>query len=228
MPFGLKNAPSTFQSMIDSVLGELLGVCVVAYLDDLLIYSENEEDHADHLRAVAQKLRNANLVAKLSKCEFFKSEVTFLGNIILKEGHAICPDKCEAILNWPTPTTRTELKRFMGTVNFLRKFCVGISGVAAPLSRLGSEKVPFKWTKECEFAFCQIKNLFTEAPLLRHADPTKQFILERDASNYAYAGVLLQEFEGKEHPISYYSGNLLILSSSTLSMIKSCMQLLEA
>ena len=94
----------------------------------------------------------------------------------------------------------------MGTVNFLRKLCVGISGVAAPLSRLGSEKVPFKWTKECKFAFCQIKNLFTEAPLLRHADPTKQFILETDASNYAYAGVLLQEFEGKEHPISYYSG----------------------
>ena len=81
MPFGLKNAPSTFQSMIDSVLGELLGVCVVAYLDDLLIYSENKEDHADHLRAVSHKLRNANLVAKLSKCKIFKSEVTLLGNI---------------------------------------------------------------------------------------------------------------------------------------------------
>ena len=120
MPFGLKNAPSTFQAMIDSVLGELLGVCVVAYLDDLLIYSENEEDHADHIRAVAQKLRNANHLAKLLKCEFFKSEVTFLGNIVLKEGHAICPDKCEAILNWPTPTTQTKLKRFMGTVNFIR------------------------------------------------------------------------------------------------------------
>ena len=124
MPFGLKNAPSTLQSMIDSVLRELLGVCVVAYLDDLLIYSENRKDHADHLRAVAQKLGNANLVAKLSKCEFFKSEVTFLGNIILKEGHAICPDKCEAIFNWPTTITQTELKRFMGNVNFLRKFCV--------------------------------------------------------------------------------------------------------
>ena len=91
----------------------------------------------------------------------------------------------------------------MGTVNFLQKFCVGISGVAAPLSRLVSEKFTFKWTSECNFAFCQIKKLFTEAPLLRHADPEKQFIIETDASKCAYAGVLLQKFEGVEHPISY-------------------------
>ena len=138
--------------------------------------------------------------------QFFKTEVSFLGNIILKEGNAICPDKCEAILNWPVPTTCTKLKKFMGTVNFLWKFCVGISGVAAPLSRLGSEKVPFTWTLECNFAFCQIRKLFTEAPLLRHADLEKQFIMETDASDCAYAGVLLQEFEGVEHPVSYYSG----------------------
>ena len=166
MPFGLKNAPSTFQCMIDSILGELLGVCVIAYLDDLLIYSETEEDHSKHLRAVTLKLKEANLVAKISKCEFFNTEVSFLGNIILKEGHDICPDKCEAILNWPVPTTRIKLKKFMGTVIFLRKFFVGIPGVAAFLSRLESEKIPFKWTSECNFAFCQIKNSSLKPPCL--------------------------------------------------------------
>ena len=119
MPFGLKNAPATFQQMIDSILGNLIGKCCVAYLNDVLIFSPDESSHKEDVVCILECLQQANLFLKESKCEFFKSEVTFLGNVIFRDGHAICPDKIAAILSWPKPKTFTNLRAFLGSLGFL-------------------------------------------------------------------------------------------------------------
>ena len=105
----------------------MLDVCIIAYLDDLIIFSPDKASHTEHLCQVTIKLYEANLYIKLSKCGFYKFKVSFLGNIILEDGHAACPSKTEAILNWPPPTNRAELRGFLSTVNFLIKFCPGVS-----------------------------------------------------------------------------------------------------
>lgn len=119
MPFGLKNAPAVFQRLIDAALGDLIGVCCVAYLDDILVFSDNEEDHAIHLQQLVQRLLDANLIIKYSKCQFFKRRVTFLGNVIFEAGHMIAPEKEAAICDWVAPKTITQLRIFKGTCTFL-------------------------------------------------------------------------------------------------------------
>lgn len=191
MPFGLKNAPSTFQQMIDQVLNPILGTCCIAYLDDILVFSKDQVSHAHHLTQVFELLSAHNLKPKDSKSEFFKSKVTFIGGMIFEKGHAICPDKLQAVLNWKSPSSRTELKSFLGSVNFLRRFIKNLSKIAYPLTQLTSDKLAFNWTDTEEKAFTELKQSFTKAPVLIHPDFSKPFVLETDASNFANGAVLL-------------------------------------
>ena len=119
MPFGLRNAPSVFQRMIDNTLVGLVGICCVAYLDDILVFSPDIQSHKQDLFKVFQALSVCNLKLKRSKCEFFQEQVTFLGGIIFKHGHAICPDKVKAIVDMAPPKDKTGVKSFLGSVNFL-------------------------------------------------------------------------------------------------------------
>ena len=144
MPFGLRNAPAVFQRMIDTVLGMLVGVCCVAYMDDILVFSPSREQHTKDFVKVLSALSRHNLKLKPSKCEFYKDQVSFLGNLILKDGHAVCPDKLRAIKEWGVPRTTTKLRSFLGSINFLRRFCKDISAVAAPLTALFGD-APFTW-----------------------------------------------------------------------------------
>lgn len=122
MPFGLCNAPSTFQRMINTVLGEFLDQCCVAYLDDILVYSKTQEEHLKHLELVLEKLSQANLHVKLKKCEFFQPEVEFLGYIVKTGGFAMAQDKVEAVTSWPVPTCRKDVRSFLGLANYCRDF----------------------------------------------------------------------------------------------------------
>ena len=172
MPFGLTNAPATFQHLMENCLGDLhLNWCII-YLDDIIVYSKTPEEHLERLKAVFKKIAKAGLKLKPSKCEFFKSEITYLGHIVSNNGIAMAPKKIRAIQLWPRPTTVTELRKFTGLTNYYRKFIHGYAKVTGPLHDLVSGKnakkkrSSVKWTDDCERAFEKLKELCISLPRL--------------------------------------------------------------
>ncbi len=174
MAFGLRNAPATFQRLI-IVLSAYRRKS--AYLDDLVIYSTSWLEHIKQLDTLFNRLSCANLTVNLAKCEFGRATVTYLGKIV--GGGQVRPveSKVEAIINFPVPTTRRELRRFLGMVGYYRNFCVNFSAVASPLTDLLSPKVPFKWTESCQMSFEQIKALLINSPILFAPDFHLRFCL---------------------------------------------------
>ena len=205
MPFGLRNAPAVFQRMINQVLGCLIGVCCVAYMDDILVFSRSKEQHTADVCKVLAALSKAWLHLKLSKCEFYKEEVSFLGNLVLKDGHSICLEKLKAIKEWGVPCTTTELRSFLGTINFLRRFCKDILATVAPLTELCGD-ANFSWGTDQQRAFNSIKSTLASSPVLAHSNFDAPFIVETEASNFAVGAVLLQaDNEGTERPVCFFS-----------------------
>ncbi len=211
MPFGLVNSPSVFQSFINDVFRDMLDHYVIVYINDILIYSETLQEHIQHVRSVLQRLIKYQLYAKLEKCEFHTTSVTFLGYIISQEGVAMDESKVHAVLNWPLPSNIKELQRFLGFVNFYRRFIRGFSSIAAPLTDMtkkGSHRL--QWTTVAHKAFDQLKHQFTTAPILHHPDPNSPFVVEVDASNIGI-GAILSQRQGdpaKLYPCAYYSRKL--------------------
>lgn len=204
MAFGMRNAPATFQRLVNTVLKGV--VDCEAYLDDVVIYSSTWSQHVVQLKEVFNRLVAANLTLNLAKCEFGQATVTYLGKVV---GHGkVCPigAKVEAIVNFGVPTTRRELKRFLGMAGYYRSFCKNFATVAAPLTNLLSPKVPFVWSSCCHSAFENLKALLVSAPVLAAPDFDRPFKLAVDASDAGVGGVLLQEdSEGVEHPLCYFS-----------------------
>lgn len=210
MPFGLCNAPATFQHFINTVLSTLTDECAISYLDDIVIYSKTLEEHVKHVQLVLDKLRENQLFCKLQKCEFFKPSIHFLGFIVSSDGLQVDPAKIEAIKTWQIPTTLTECRAFLGFIGFYRKFVKNHSTVVAPITDLTKTKtgLKFKWTDAATKAFNEIKQLLTTAPLLVIPDPTKPYVLQTDCSGFAM-GAVLQQDQGKGlQPISYFSRKL--------------------
>ncbi|XP_053571958.1 maestro heat-like repeat-containing protein family member 1 [Bombina bombina] len=207
MPFGLCNAPATFQYFINDIFRDLLDVCLVIYLDDILIYSNNMEDRKKHVLWVLSRLRTHHVYAKLEKCSFHTEEITFLGYKITSSGVKMEDGKIDTILKWPTPTNRKQVQRFLGFANFYRKFIKGFSKIAKPLCRLTGTQTRFLWTPETEKAFNFLKQCFTTAPILRFPDANLQYILEVDASEYALGAILSQRKTPSEpiHPVAFFS-----------------------
>ncbi|QRV83029.1 Transposon Tf2-7 polyprotein [Ceratobasidium sp. AG-Ba] len=206
MPFGLKNAPAVLQRMMNDIFRHLLGVTVVVYMDDILIFSEKEEDHAEHVKEVLKILRENNLYAKLSKCEFFVKKVIFLGLVITPEGISMEEEKIKAIMEWGAPRKIKEVQAFLGFVNFYRRFIAEFSKIARPLHDLTKRDTKFEWTQECQQAFEEIKKRVSQDPVLIHPNPDKPFILETDASGIAIGAILSQRGEdGYLHPVAYLS-----------------------
>jgi hypothetical protein len=205
MPFGLTNAPAIFQHLMNDVFREYLDRFVVCYLDDILIYSKNVEEHEEHVKLVLQKLREKGLYAKAEKCAFHQPKVEFLGYIISSEGLMMDPKKVQAVTDWASPKTVRDVQCFLGFANFYRIFIKNYSQVAAPLTRLTC-KDKLEWTPAAQKAFEDLKVAFTTAPILVHPDFTKAFYMETDASDFALGAVLSQMGEdGKLHPIAFYS-----------------------
>lgn len=209
MPFGLRNAPATFQAFINSVLRPFLEKFVILYLDDILIFSKNLEEHHNHVHQVLEKLLENNLYAKLKKCEFDKQKVEFLGYILSGDGIATDPKKIESIKNWPTPTCVKDVQRFVGLCNYYRRFVENFAFIARPLHNLTKKNIKFSWDSKCNDAFNILKEKLTTAPVLLHPDVQKPFIVECDSSNFAIGSILSQKDEnGKLHPVAYYSRSL--------------------
>ena len=205
MPFGLTNAPATFQSLMHKVFHSLLDRCVVVYLDDILVYSKSKEEHLDHLRAVLELLRQHQLYGKLSKSEFGKQKVEYLGHVVSADGIDVEPRKVEAVKNWPPPTDRHTLLQFLGLANYYRRFIKGHANVAVPLTNLLKKENPWHWEKPQQTAFETIKERLTTAPTLVIPDPNQGNVeLTTDASLMAVGAILSQD--GK--PIAYYSKKL--------------------
>ncbi|XP_057760408.1 uncharacterized mitochondrial protein AtMg00860-like [Arachis stenosperma] len=155
---------------------------VVVFIDNILIYSKSKEEHAEHLRTVLRILKENKLYVKLSKCEFWKKEVKFLGHVVSKQGIAVDPSKVEAVMNWGRPTSVTEIRSFLGLAGYYQRLIKGFSQIALPLTRLTRKDVPFFWTLECEESFQALKQKLTTAPVLVLPEPNKSFEVYCDAS----------------------------------------------
>jgi hypothetical protein len=204
MPFGLKNAPSTFMRLMNEVLGDFLDDFVVVYLDDILIFSQNEEEHALHVRKVLERLSEHKLYAKRSKCAFFQQEIEFLGHIVSGDGLRMADDKVQAVLEWPVPACVTHVRSFLGLANFYRSFVRQFGHLAAPLTELTKKDNPFCWLKPQQEAFDALKNALVNAPVLALHDPTLDNLIYTDASDFAYGAVLMQKKDGTLNPVGFF------------------------
>lgn len=205
LPFGLTNAPATFSHMMNDVFFEILDDYVVVYLDDILVFSLNEEDHEKHLREVLERLRKNKLYAKLSKCKFGVNEVEFLGHKVSKDGISVLESKTKVIQEWKTPTDVDQLRSFLGLANFYGKFVKEYAYITSPLYDLLKKEVPFKWTETHDKAFSNIKTALSSPPVLICPDPSKPYTLHTDASDTTYGAVLSQEVSGELKPIAFMS-----------------------
>ncbi|KAJ1584313.1 hypothetical protein NDA12_002209 [Ustilago hordei] len=208
MPFGLANAPAHFQSFINDIFRDIIGVYVVVYLDDFLIFSDTEEVHVKHVTEVLTRLRSNRLFAKLSKCEFHTKTVEFLGYIIKPTGIEMDPEKVRTVKEWPMPESIHDIQRFLGFANFYRRFIAHFARIAKPLTALVKPIERFKkfeLPEEAQQAFHKLIQAFTSAGVLQHFNYHLPTRLETDASDFAIAGVLKQEHEGRWHPVAFYS-----------------------
>jgi len=193
MPFGVTNAPAIFMDCMNKIFWPYLDQFVVVFIDDILIYSENREEHAEHLRVVLGILREHQLYGKLSKCEFWLEEVQFLGHVISAQGISVYPAKIETVVKWERPQTVTEVQSFLGVAGYYRRFVEGFSKMVSPLTQLTRKDQLFSWTNECEACFEDMKRRLTTAPILVIPDTTKTFEVYCDASYKGLGCVLMQD-----------------------------------
>lgn len=205
MPFGLTNAPATCQALINNVLRAHLDITVVAYLDDILVYSKTLEEHITHVREVLTRLRTASLLLKPEKCEWHKEEVTFLGFRVGRNGVKMDEAKIQVVKDWPTPTTVKGIQEFLGFVNFNRRFIKDYSKKALPLTKLTRKDTPFTWGREQDDAFESLRQACIDPPTLATFRSNEPLRMETDASDLALGACITQERDGQWHPIAYYS-----------------------
>ncbi|XP_029902664.1 uncharacterized protein LOC115355879 [Myripristis murdjan] len=208
MPFGLCNAPATFQRLMQATMSDLVFQIVLVYLDDLLVFSSTFSDHLVRLETVLKRLRKTGLKVKMEKCHFLQPEVRFLGHQVSAQGIGTDPDKVSAVKQWPIPRTVKELRSFLGFCSYYRRFIEGFSQIAGPLHDVVNACVRETWTPQCLLAFEQLKEKLTGAPTLGYADFSQPFILETDASSLGLGAVLYQEQGGRKKVIAYASRRL--------------------
>ncbi|KAJ6839083.1 uncharacterized protein M6B38_316420 [Iris pallida] len=192
MPFGLTNAPAIFMDLMNRVFYQYLDKFVIVFIDDILVYSKSEEEHERHLRIVLQTLREEQLYAKLSKCEFWLDQIPFLGHIVSGEGISVDPKKVEAVKSWPTPKSVAEIRSFLGLAGYYRRFVENFSRIAEPLTRLTRKEEKFNWTEKCQAAFDELKERLITAPILALPSGSGGYEIYSDASGKGLGCVLMQ------------------------------------
>ncbi|KAF8755413.1 hypothetical protein RHS01_05097 [Rhizoctonia solani] len=206
MTFGLTNAPATFQHFMNELFKDLLDICIIIYLDDILIYSKDDASHTKHVHKVLKRLMDNQLFCKASKCTFHVTSVEYLGIIVSNKGFSLDKLKIQAVQEWPVPTKVKEVQSFLGFANFLCRFVANFSHMARPLHNLVKKDTPWKWEIKEQEAFQGLKDAITNAPVLCHADPSKPYFLETDASGAALGSILSQrQGDGCLHPLGFLS-----------------------
>src|SRR5579859_8140581 len=206
-PFGLCNAPGTFQRYMNDTFHDFLHDFLMIYLDDLLIYSDSLAEHKCHVRKVLERLRDAKLCLKPSKCQFHVEEVTFLGFLVGPQGIQMDPAKVDSITSWPALKSPHDIHVFLGLANFYWRFIKNFSELATPITTRLRKNRKFQWTDEAQSAFDELRTAFTSAPILRHFDPSLPVVLEADSSDFAVGSVISQKDpeNGVLHPITFHS-----------------------
>nr|GMC94616.1 uncharacterized protein LOC109166012 [Ipomoea batatas] len=199
MPFGLTNAPATFQALMNYVFKPLIRKTVLVFFDDILVYSPSLGSHWEHLREVLRIMKDHQLLAKLSKCSFAKTEVEYLGHIISEKGLQTDPAKLSAVASWTKPTNIKELRGFLGLTGYYRRFIKSYGTISRPLTNM-LKKDAFKWSVESEVAFEELKQALCTAPVLTLPNFNKEFVVEADACYKGMGAVLMQE--GKSNQIN--------------------------
>jgi transposase InsO family protein len=211
MPFGLCNAPATFQRLMDTVIKPEYRSFIETYIDDLMTHSKTFDEHLRHLETMLNSLREHKLVVKLSKCKFAQREVKFLGHVIACNQIKTNPEAVEAIQKWQRPLgggkkAVTAIRGFLGMAGWYRRFIPHFADIAKPLVHLTKQDTVWAWTDECQHAFEQLRDALTSSPVLAVADPNKNYVLHTDASDHAMGALLQQEDDdGHLHPIAYAS-----------------------
>ncbi|GJR06945.1 putative reverse transcriptase domain-containing protein [Tanacetum coccineum] len=206
MSFGLTNAPAVFMDLMNRVCKPYLDKFVIVFIDDILIYSKNKQEHEEHLKLILELLKKEELYAKFSKCEFWIPKVQFLGHVIDSEGIHVDPAKIESIKDWTSPKSPTEIRQFLGLAGYYRRFIEGFSKIAKPMTKLTQKKVKFEWGDKQEAAFQLSKQKLCSAPILTLPEGSEDFIAYYDASKKGLGAVLMQ----REKVISYASRQLKI------------------
>ncbi|GJR47211.1 putative reverse transcriptase domain-containing protein [Tanacetum coccineum] len=204
MPFGLTNAPAVFMDLMNRVCKPYLDKFVIVFIDDILIYSKNKEEHEKHLKIILELLKKEQLYAKFSKCDFWLESVQFLSHVINNKGVHVDPAKVEAIRNWSAPTTPTEVRQFLGLAGYYRRFIEGFSLISKPLTKLTQKNKKYEWGTEEDEAFQTLKQKLCSAPILALPEGTENFVVYCDASHKGYGAVLMQ----REKVIAYASRQL--------------------
>jgi len=206
IPFGLTNAPAAFQRFMNDVFSDLLDVCIVVYLDDILIYSDDITQHWSHVKKVLKRLRKAGLYAKAEKCEFYSESVEYLGYVLSPSGLTMSDAKVKTIQEWPEPKKVKDIQSFLDFANFYRCFIFNYSDIVIPLTHLTRKNTLWNFDDDCRIAFNTLKQAFTSAPILTHWVLDAQLVMETDASDYALAAILSIMTKNNEiHPIAFHS-----------------------
>jgi len=206
MPFGLTNAPTAFQRFMNDIFSDLLDVCVMIYLNDILIYLNNMSEHHRHVKEVLKHLYKAGLYTKAEKCEFHSKSVEYLGYIFSPSGLTMFNNKVKIIQDWLEPKKVKDIQSFLGFANFYHRFIFNYSDIVIPLTHLIRKDIPWKFDSSCVDAFNSLKKAFTSAPILTHWIPDAQLIMETDASNYALTAILsIVNKDNEVHPVAFHS-----------------------
>ena len=192
MPFGLVRAPRTFQRLMDRVIQGLEYEMALCYIDDIIIFASSLDQCMDRLVTIFDRLRSANLKLKAKKCILFSRQVKFLGHVISEEGITTDPDKVQSVVDWHPPRTTRQVRSFVGMVNYYNRFIKDYATIAAPLQELMKKNVRFVWTSKQQNAFETLKTKLVTAPIMAYPQKDGMFILDTDASDYAYGAVLSQ------------------------------------
>jgi hypothetical protein len=224
MPFGLTNAPASFQSIMNKIFHPLLRKCVLVFMDDILIYSPTLSEHTQHLHQVFEILQENNFFVKESKCVFGQQELEYLGHLITANGVATEPSKIVVVTNWPVPSTIKQLRGFLGLTGYYRRFIQHYGMISAPLTTLLKKRVPFVWTTQAQEAFLLLKQALIQSLALAVPDFRQPFIIETDASDCGFGGILMQG----NHLISYLSKPIHGKNKALSTYEKECMAVLLA
>ncbi|XP_038063012.1 uncharacterized protein LOC119733697 [Patiria miniata] len=228
LPFGVVNGPASFQRLMSEVLGDLIGRTCYVYLDDIVCYSHDVDQHLADLREVLAKLRSAGLTVNFEKCNFACSEMSYLGHVVSEDGLRPNPDKVAAIRDYPVPQTRKQLERFLGMVGWYQKFIPHLSDTADPLYQLRRKDVPWTWSPACQNAFDSLRHALTTQPILGFSDPDLPFSIHTDASNVGLGAILLQSQENGPRTIAFASRALSSAERNYSATEKECLAVVWA